>query len=184
MRERGLDLSLILLVQMTALGYGVYTLYMARPIAMVYEYSKFTVLRAVDSPGEQGVDFLRKISTRFKDIPIIGLRPFSSVEEDSRYTFEALVGAPLNTRQELWVEIDASDIATSGQSIDKLINRSDFCDKVCPVMLEIKKDGASSAKIHYLPITDRDHAWVAIFTVKSFRMFDLISLDPYSSEKK
>lgn len=51
-RERVTDLTAIAGLQLLALGYGLHTLSLARPIALVYEIDRFRVISMVDIPEE------------------------------------------------------------------------------------------------------------------------------------
>lgn len=185
-RERVIDALVIVALQMVALVYGMHALFEARPMALVYEYSKLTVLRAVEVPDDAGREFLARIKTRFNGLPVIGLRPFSSAEESMRYTFEALNGAPLQARRELWTAVEQTDLSTSraGQDLGRLGQDLQYKLLFQSTYERARKMGISEADLRFLPITDRDQAWTAVFVVSPFQMIELVSVDPYEGTAK
>lgn len=74
-RELTSDLSVIVLLQVLALGYGLYTLSLARPIALVYEIDRFRVVSMADIPEQDASKIPEWINLFGVDAPkVIGLR--------------------------------------------------------------------------------------------------------------
>lgn len=46
------DLMVVALLQLSALGYGLWTVFVARPVHMVFEYDRFRVVHAIDVAPE------------------------------------------------------------------------------------------------------------------------------------
>jgi hypothetical protein len=46
------DLVIVALIQLSALGYGLWTVFVARPVHLVFEYDRFRVVHAVEVPPE------------------------------------------------------------------------------------------------------------------------------------
>lgn len=79
-RELRRDLAIVALIQLSALGYGVWTVFVARPVHLVFEYDRFRVVHAVDVPPE----LLAKAPRDVDALPLMGptllsLRPFRCV---------------------------------------------------------------------------------------------------------
>jgi len=185
-RERMLDASVIVLLQLAAMIYGMHVLYTARPVALVYEYSKFTVLRAIDIPDAAGREFLARTTASFHGLPVIALRPFASPEESARYTFEALAGAPLQARRELWTTIEKTGLVTpeAGHSLERLASSAQHSALLQSLTAYARQANLSQAGLRFLPITDRDQAWTAVFAPTPFQLIDLIPIDPYENAAK
>lgn len=185
-RERVLDASVIVALQLAALIYGMHALYVARPVALVYEYSKFTVLRAVDVPDDAGREFLDRAGTWIHGVPVIALRPFTSAEESMRYTFDALSGAPLQARRELWTTPDKTDLTAlgAGQSLRRLSGPTGYAPLLQSFIAHTRQAGLSEENLRFLPITDRGQAWAAVFVSSPFQMIDLLPIDPYENTVK
>jgi hypothetical protein len=96
------DLAMIALLQLAALGYGMWTVFAARPVHMVFEYDRFRVVHAVDIPVElldrtpPGIDALP-----FTGPTLLSLRPFRDANEKMEATMAALEGLSLSARPDL-----------------------------------------------------------------------------------
>ena len=98
------DLAVVVLVQLGALGYGMWTVYAGRPVHGVFEYDRIRVLHANDIPEE----FMGRIPPGIDAFPLTGptllaLRPFKDSNEQSSAVFAALNGTPMSARPELWI---------------------------------------------------------------------------------
>jgi hypothetical protein len=51
-RELRRDLAIVGLIQLAALGYGLWTVFIARPVHLVFEIDRFRVVHAVDVPSD------------------------------------------------------------------------------------------------------------------------------------
>ena len=97
------DLAIVALLQLGALGYGLWTVAQARPVHLVFEYDRFRVVHAVDVPTE----LLMKTPPDLTALPLLGppllsLRPFRDGAEQVEATLAALNGLPLSARPDLW----------------------------------------------------------------------------------
>ena len=102
------DLAIIGLVQLLALGYGLWTVYQARPVHMVFEMDRFRVTHAADIDPE----LLAKAPPSLQALPNTGpttlaVRPLLSDEKFS-ITMAALNGAQMAFRPDLWQPYDAA----------------------------------------------------------------------------
>ena len=52
LRELRRDLAVVALIQLSALGYGMWTVFVARPVHLVFEVDRFRVVHAIDVPAE------------------------------------------------------------------------------------------------------------------------------------
>lgn len=97
------DLVVIALLQLTALGYGLWTVFVARPVHLVFEYNRFGVVHAVDIAPE----WLAKTPPGIDALPLtcptlLSLRPFKNENEKFDTPLAAIGGAGLSGRPELW----------------------------------------------------------------------------------
>ena len=99
-RELVMDFTLVGMLQLAALGYGLWTVFVARPVHLVFEYSRLSVVHAVDIEPE----LLVKAPPALQALPLTGptliaLRPFKDTDEQFQFTMAALGGAPLAARR-------------------------------------------------------------------------------------
>ena len=102
-RELLIDFTVVGLLQLAALGYGLWTVFAARPVHLVFEYSRMTVVHAIDVDA----DLLAKAPTSLQKLPVTGptviaLRPFKNPAEQFDATMAAFEGFPLAARSDLW----------------------------------------------------------------------------------
>ena len=81
-RELVIDLSIVALLQLAALGYGLWTVYAARPVHLAFEYQRLNVVHAADIDPET----LPQAPPALQSLPLTGptllsLRPFKDASE-------------------------------------------------------------------------------------------------------
>lgn len=94
-RELLLDLTMVGLLQLVALGYGLWTVFEARPVHLVFEYHRMAVVHAADIE----LATLAQAPTKLQALPLTGptllsLRPFKDAGEQLESTMVALNGVP------------------------------------------------------------------------------------------
>jgi hypothetical protein len=97
------DLAIVGLIQLSALAYGMWTVFVARPVHLAFEFDRFRVVHAVDVP----VEMLDQApaepqSLRLFGQPVLAVRPFESAQERYEATMVALQGVHLGARPDLW----------------------------------------------------------------------------------
>ena len=85
------------------MGYGLWTVFSARPVHMVFEYDRFRLVHAVEIPPE----LLKRAPRGMVALPLTGptllsLRPFRDGNEKMEATMAALEGLSLSARPDLW----------------------------------------------------------------------------------
>lgn len=92
-RELWQDLGLVALLQMTALGYGVWTSWQARPLYLALEVDRFKVVMSADIDHEA----LKRLPPELRPLTLggvrtVALRPPLNVEEKNKVLFESIEG--------------------------------------------------------------------------------------------
>lgn len=160
-RELVRDLAVIGTLQLAALGYGLHTLYGARPVALAYEPGRFRVVTANDVPADQ----LPEARPEYRSLPltgpwILGTRP-TRPEERLESLDKALKGVDIGQRPERWQPYEASrsQVDADAKPIQLLLQRypdrrQDLLDRVAALKLD-------PARARFLPIVARGD-WVAL----------------------
>jgi hypothetical protein len=92
-RELRRDLTVVALLQVAALAYGLMTMALARPVHMVYEIDRFRIVHAVEVPetllpsAPSGIDAMP-----WTGPTLLAARPFRSEDERFQVTVGALQG--------------------------------------------------------------------------------------------
>ena len=180
LREKLLDFSVIGLLQLGALGYGLWTVSQARPVHLVYEYSRLAVVSAAQLTDEQ----LQKAPPELRKLPLTGptllsLRPLEGAKEQFDSTMLAASGVPQAAQPELWQPYDAgrAEMLATAQPLAGL--RQKYPAQAALIDSEVAKTGKPEAGLLYIPVLSRDTAWSVLLDAQTARPLGFIPLDPY-----
>ena len=158
------DLGLVVLIQLGALGYGVYTVWQARPLFLVMELDRFKVVAEPDlrgaSPAELSIP-LRP--TWFAGPATVAVREFKDRQEQQAVLFDSLAGGrDLAARPDCYLPYDGEAARRSWLRAKKL---DPFLDKYPSQRTALSKlateKRANPADWRYLPVVGRQD-WIAI----------------------
>lgn len=167
------DFSIIGILQIVALVYGLWSLSIARPTYLVFENSQFTIVRAIDVPAEQGHAILAALQGGSKIGPkMVALRPFRDAREQFDVTMDALGGVPLATRTELWQPFEAS-VPMVLQVARPISNSPRFS-----ALLAVNRPDLVQKGLRYLPLQGAQGFWTAILD-ENARIVDFVELEPF-----
>jgi len=164
-RELIRDLAVIATLQLAALGYGLHTLYVARPVALVHEPDRFRVLTA----QEVQVSDLPNAREEFRQLSlsgplILGTRP-TRPEEKLASLELALKGFDIGQRPSRWqpyAESRATILAES-KPVAELIKRYPIrAAELQALLAELK---LTPEQARYLPVVARGD-WVVILNAQ------------------
>ena len=176
-RELTLDLSLVGLIQLAALAYGLWTVAVARPVHLVFEFDRFRVVHGVDIPPE----LLEQTPTAqpWRGPTLLAVRPFRNAEEKFNATMAALQGLPVAARPDLWQPYEAAQarVLEAARPAEQLSRR--FPARAAEIESTIVKAGADPAKILYLPMVARKFFWTVLIDPKSAEVIAFIPLDSF-----
>lgn len=179
-RELVTDFSIIGALQMAALVYGLWTVFLARPVHLVFEYSRLSVVHAVDVEPE----LLTKAPPELRSLPLTGptllaLRPFKSSDEQFGATIAAMNGAPLAARSDLWQPYEASKAAILQASRPVSELRARLPAESAHIDQAIAQTGQSAAALRYLPMVGRKEAWTAWIDPDTAQPLGFLPLDSF-----
>ena len=164
-RERWIDLIFVGLIQLVALGYGLHSVYSARPVVLAFEVDRLHIVTA----NEVQVDQLKDAPSGLRDLPWRGvlhvaLRPAISTQEFLDSLNMSLGGVSQSMRPNWWVPYDdqtRAAILAKAKPLSALIG-------VRPqdaAVLEhaAKRSGQPVSQLFYLPLTSsKEQSWVAL----------------------
>lgn len=91
--ELWLDLTLVALIQLAALGYGLYTVWQARPLYLVMEIDRFRVIAKPDLRGASLEELPSALQLRWSSQPLtVAIREPKDSKEQQTVLFESLQG--------------------------------------------------------------------------------------------
>lgn len=163
LREMRMDFAIVGILQGIALAYGLWTVYVARPVYLVYEYDRMHVIHAVDIEPAS----LSKAPALLQKLPITGpkliaLRTFTDPTEQFDATMNALASVPLSTRTDLWQPYasQTESVLKNAKSATELSER--FPGRVALINDAITGTGRSATQLKYLPMVDRENVWTIL----------------------
>lgn len=154
------DLAVVAILQLSALGYGVWTVSVARPVHMVFEYDRFRVVHAIDVAPE----LLAQTPSSINALPLTGpnllaLRPFKDEKEKMDATLAALQGVSLASRPDLWQPYAQSipDVLKVASPARELKTR--FPDRTAEIERVLADAGRKPEEVLFLPMVGRKSFW-------------------------
>jgi len=165
-RELTLDLSLVALVQLSALVYGLYSINLARPIAQVFEVDRLVAVTATQFTPED----LARARPEYRNIPLFGgPRLLGTRIPNGQETLDsvsmALAGRDLSLRPEWWQPYEDS-IANVKLRMKPLANlrKARAAEAQAEIDSAVQKTGLPLNQLFYLPLTSRKKldSWIAL----------------------
>ena len=179
-RELMTDFLVVGLLQLAALSYGLWTVFVARPVHLVFEYNRMAVVHAIDVDPE----LLSKAPKELRTLPMTGptaiaLRPFKNAAEQLDATIAAMGGAPLPARSDLWQPYrdSVADILKEAKPAAELQTR--FPSQASLIHQAIESTGKTVAKLRYLPLLSRNDAWTVLLDAITAEPVGFIPLDSF-----
>ncbi len=172
------DIAIIGGVQLAALLYGLWTVFVARPVHLVFEYDRFRVIHAIDVPEELEAKRVNHSYPLGKPTPL-GLRPFRSAEEQFDFTKAAIGGLHLSARPELWqpYEKSAPEVMRAAKSIATLKAR--FPNHGAAIDLAVADAGLPAERLLWLPMIGRKTFWTVLIDSQSAEPKAFLPLDSF-----
>lgn len=164
-RELVTDLGLVVLVQLAALVYGVWTLHVARPLYLVHEIDRFKVIALADVDAAELHKLPEILRPKFfKGPQTVGLRDANN-EERQKVMFESVQGGrDYAERPNFYIIYNAEQAA---KAYAKAKPVADFVKKHPSKQADIEKlqVAPGQGQLRYLPIIARQD-WVAMLNPK------------------
>jgi hypothetical protein len=179
-RELLSDLTVVAMLQLAALGYGLWTVFVSRPVHLVFEYSRMTVVHAIDTTP----DLLAKAPPGLQRLPlrgptVVALRPFESPAEEFDATMAALNGAPLAARSDLWQPYVTATPRILKEAKPASDLHGHFPGQADLINQAIAATGRSVAGLRYLPLLDRHVAWTVLLDAVTAEPLGFVPLDSF-----
>ena len=175
------DLVVVGLLQFAALVYGLWTVHLARPVHMVFEYDRFRVVHQIEIPE----DLMQRAPAGIPVAPAFGptlltLRPFRDANESADYTVAALQGLPLSARPDLWQPYEAGrqQVLRAARPVSQLKER--FPQRARDIDAALKQAGRDAAQASYLPLMARKaEGWTVLLDARTAEVIGYLPLDSF-----
>lgn len=177
------DLAVVGLLQLAALGYGLWTVAVARPVHLVFEVDRFRVVHAIDVPRE----FMGKAPAGLRTLPwtgptLLSVRDFKDAKESFDATMAALQGADLGARPDLWQSYEKArpQIIEKAKPLSELKTR--FPAKTAEIDAVVKSipvERHAASSLAYLPMVGRGTFWTAVIDRNTTEVLAFVPIDSF-----
>jgi hypothetical protein len=162
-RELRRDLTIVALLQLAGLAYGLHTVWLARPVYLVFEVDRFRAVRAIDVNEAE----LGRAAAPLNRLPMWGPRIIAarspSGKEDVFKSIElALAGRDIGTRPEMWQPYEAARSEVIARAKPLLVLRQSLPAHAAAIDAATSAAGKGIERLGYLPILARASSWVAV----------------------
>ncbi|MDO4896413.1 MAG: hypothetical protein Q3971_03525 [Moraxella sp.] len=182
-KELTLDLTLVAIIQLMALCYGIYTLEKARPVLMSFERDRMTLVLKSEIDWSD-IDNAPK---ELKVIPLVGVNKIGIRRAENEQEFFESVnlsmeGVEPSVRPSWWRSYNEviPEIQEKMKSINN-IDRSKLSDKQIQELDKvIAKSGVSSDELYYLPFTSTlNKGWIVLMD-KETDLVGYVNIDGFN----
>ena len=174
------DIAVIVVLQLAGLAYGLWTVHLARPVHMVFEYDRFRVVHQVDLPQELLHLAPPDITPTPWDGPtLLALRPFRNEGERVEMTLAALQGVSLSARPELWQPYQAARARVLAASRPVAELKTRFARRADDIDAALRASGRTAESSAYLPLVARSAAWTVLLDATTAEVIGFVPLDSF-----
>lgn len=181
-RELFLDIGLVAMVQVLALSYGLWTVFSARPVYLVYEVDRFQVI----TPSSIDLGELVLAPEGLRSLPlfgprVIGVRSARSQEEKLHSLDLALAGKDVAKRPDWWVELSDMHrpiLTSRGVPLREL--RGNNPTDALEIKEAIERNLSKADHIRVYPIVGRKTDWSALVDTSTLEIVDFVEVDGFN----
>lgn len=172
------DLTVIGLLQIGALVYGLHTVYIARPVAMVFEVDRFRLVTASDVAIEE----LPKALPEFRELPltgprVIGARRPEAGAERNDAMFKGAAGLDVGQRPIFWQPYEQVRVRALDRSRPISVLLEHYPQQAAESRQRLAALQADEATARFLPVMARGD-WVAVLDMTG-AVLDYLPLDGF-----
>ena len=174
------DLAIIGALQLAALAYGLWTVFVARPVHLVFEFDRFRVVHAAEVPE----DLMDKVPPGIDAMPLwgptlIAVRPFRDERERIEATMVALQGVSLSARPDLWQRWDQALPRVLAAAPPAAALKTRFPQHAAEIDRVLAAAGRGVDNVRYLPMTGRKSFWTAFIDPLTGEPVAFLPLDSF-----
>ena len=174
------DFALIVVLQLAALGYGLYTMAMARPVYLAFEVDRMRVVVAADVEPAS----LAEAPPALRQLPWFGPGLIAAVKpsdpaEQLKSVDLGLAGVDLSMVPRNWRDYtsQAPLVWATAKPVDKLLAR--YPAIASQVAALAAASGQSPQALRYLPLMSRQASWVTLLAEPGARVVGHLPVDGF-----
>lgn len=174
------DLAIIVIIQLAALGYGVRTMLVARPVVVSYEVDRLKIV----TYGEVQHHELSKALPEFQTLSLVGpqsvsIRKPRAGDETLDSVEMALKGIDVSLRPQFWVPfMGAADFAVQrARPLQTLLNQ--YPDKTTYIRQMLGERGITDTDVVFLPVAAKQANWTALLRKSDGSILEYLEVDGF-----
>lgn len=179
-RHLFLDFIIIGFFQVAALSYGLWSVFSARPVHLVFEYYRVAVVHAADvdpSTLIQAPPLLQSLP--LNGPTLLSLRSFKDGNEEFDSTMAAMGGVPQAAQPALWQSWDAARVDILKASRPAIGLKQHFAEQASQIDEAIVATGRPANHLRYLPLLARKRAWTVLIDAQTTAPVGFLPLDSF-----
>lgn len=174
-----IDYTVIAIVQIASLVYGVYTVAASRPVYVAFSVDRYEVVAARDIRPDE---LAQATDPRYRDLPLRGPRYVAVRRPESARNeslWAELAGNPPFARPKWYVDIASAlpDILARARPLDDLEKLHH--DTRPLIAAEVARIGLPRERLRWVPISTRRGFWTAILDSENGLPVGWLNYDPY-----
>lgn len=175
------DLGVICVMQIVALFYGLWTVFLARPVYLVHEVDRFQVIVASDIDAHElllAKESLRRLP--INGVRVIGIRKPHDGAEMLKSVELALAGEDVAMQPSWWVELNESHrkiMAERGRPVSDMASRTTELSRDLANILQ--RAGLSESDVWIFPVTARNSGWSVVIGKERMNVIGYLEVDSF-----
>lgn len=173
-----MDLSIICVVQISALSYGMYTIYKGHPAYVAYTVDRFTLVNIADVNPTKAKNSQLQVSGWWRPLMVYA-KPPSDPKEQERLVFEVLSGKPdIDARPEYYEPFDkfTGEIMQKGLTQHQLSSTPENQQKLNTFLT---KYGKTATNYAFLPLVGKEKDVLWAWDRKTGKPVGILDIDPW-----
>jgi len=174
------DLTVIGCLQLIALVYGLWTVAVARPVYLVFEFDRFRVVHSIEVPAQS----LDAAPPEFRRLPwggpaLLSLRSFKDNKEEMDATMQALQGSSLSAQPALWQNYEKAIPQVRKAMHPLAALKAKFPQRVAEIDVALDKAGLGSNAVSYVPMIGRQTFWTVLLDTNTAEVIAFVPIDSF-----
>jgi len=176
------DLSVIALLQIAALVYGVYIMFEARPVYTVFVKDRFEVVPADQLDAADLADG----PVEYRTLPLTGPRLLgvrfpdqSNAEEWNKLVFSGVAGKDIQNFPKYYIPYVDVKAQVLAKALPLAALLKDHPEREALMRAAVAKSGSPQDALAYVPLMGRADAMTAVIARSDARIVGVLPIDPY-----
>jgi hypothetical protein len=177
------DLCVIGVLQIIGLAYGLYIVFQARPVAMVFEVDRFRIISDLDVRKQELPSALQGLQQLSLSGPkLLGTRQAKNADEQFDAIELGMKGVDIGARPSFWQPYSLSipDVLSKARPLSSMYLA--YPQRGAEISEELKKINRLPDEVKFLPLTGRQKNWSILVDAKSGEVLGYLPVDGFLTQ--